>query len=80
MRDLASSNDSLTDKVGWVNVNPKTLQSKAYENVFALGDCESLVNEKFSSYGKLRLKCGFLRLKLTKCQDSSSDFKSIQSG
>lgn len=37
---------SLTDQGGWVDVDPYTLQHKAYPNVFGLGDCANLPTSK----------------------------------
>ncbi|WP_010498475.1 NAD(P)/FAD-dependent oxidoreductase [Paenibacillus elgii] len=36
----------LADKGGWVDVDPSTLQHKAYPNVFGLGDCSNLPTSK----------------------------------
>lgn len=36
----------LADKGGWVDVDPSTLQHKAYSNVFGLGDCANLPTSK----------------------------------
>lgn len=36
----------LADKGGWVDVDPSTLQHKAFPNVFALGDCANLPTSK----------------------------------
>ncbi|KAI6187420.1 Sulfide:quinone oxidoreductase, mitochondrial [Aphelenchoides besseyi] len=41
LRNLAATGDPLTDEKGWVDVSHKTLQSKTYPNIFALGDCIS---------------------------------------
>lgn len=36
----------LADEVGWVDVDPYTLQHKTYENVFGAGDCTNLPTSK----------------------------------
>ncbi|KAI6176049.1 Sulfide:quinone oxidoreductase, mitochondrial [Aphelenchoides bicaudatus] len=46
LRQLADSGDPLTDSKGWVDVSPVTLQSKAYKNVFGIGDCVNSPNAK----------------------------------
>lgn len=39
-------NSPLADEVGWVDVDPYTLQHKTYENVFGAGDCTNLPTSK----------------------------------
>jgi len=46
LRKAAASEDKLVDANGWVDVDPKTLQSRAYKNVFAIGDCTNTPNAK----------------------------------
>lgn len=46
LRNAVKNGDNFTDQVGWVNVEEKTLQSKVYNNVFAIGDCASTTNKK----------------------------------
>ncbi|KAL3123195.1 hypothetical protein niasHT_010365 [Heterodera trifolii] len=41
-----SNGTQLTDPEGWVNVDPGTLQSPAFQNVFAIGDCANTPNSK----------------------------------
>lgn len=46
LRKMAASGDPLTDAVGWVKVNEKSLRSTVYDNVFAFGDCAGTTNKK----------------------------------
>ncbi|CAD5216257.1 unnamed protein product [Bursaphelenchus xylophilus] len=46
LRDAAASGNPLTDAVGWVKVNEKSLQSTEFKNVFAFGDCAGTTNKK----------------------------------
>ncbi|TMS35560.1 hypothetical protein L596_002938 [Steinernema carpocapsae] len=41
-----ASSTGLTDVNGWVNVDPLSLRSVAYENVFGIGDCLNTPNAK----------------------------------
>ncbi|CAI8018762.1 Sulfide:quinone oxidoreductase, mitochondrial [Geodia barretti] len=36
----------ISDQLGWVDVDPKTLQHKKYANIFSLGDCSSVPTSK----------------------------------
>ncbi|KAI6178867.1 Sulfide:quinone oxidoreductase, mitochondrial [Aphelenchoides besseyi] len=49
LRNAAKNGNPLTDNVGWVKVNEKSLQSTEFENVFALGDCANTTNKKDGS-------------------------------
>ena len=45
-RPFLANNKSLVDANGYVDVDPKTLRSKRYKNVWALGDCSNLPTPK----------------------------------
>jgi len=47
LRECASNkSNGLTDESGWVKVDPLTLRSQAFSNVFAIGDCTNTPNSK----------------------------------
>ena len=46
LRKAAAKKDKLVDANGWVDVDPLSLQNKAYKNVFAIGDCANTPNAK----------------------------------
>uniref|UniRef100_A0A183BLZ5 Pyr_redox_2 domain-containing protein n=1 Tax=Globodera pallida TaxID=36090 RepID=A0A183BLZ5_GLOPA len=46
----------LTDPQGWVKVDPRTLQSPAFPNVFAIGDCANTPNAKTAAAVSSQLK------------------------
>ncbi|KAK6009711.1 hypothetical protein OSTOST_25339, partial [Ostertagia ostertagi] len=46
----------LTDEKGWVDVDPKTLRSKHFPNVFAAGDCMNTGNAKTAAAVSSHLK------------------------
>ena len=48
----------LADAAGWVDVDPATLQSGKYENVFSLGDASSLPSSKVSFLDVRLRSCG----------------------
>ncbi|CAD5212068.1 unnamed protein product [Bursaphelenchus okinawaensis] len=46
LREAAASGNPLTDAVGYVKVNERSLQSTEFGNVFAFGDCAGTTNKK----------------------------------
>lgn len=46
LRNTAKNNDGLTDKIGFVDVDKNTLQSKQYKNIFGIGDCTNFPSPK----------------------------------
>lgn len=44
--EILKNNKILTNEVGFLDVNPSTLQHKKFENIFGLGDCTSTPNSK----------------------------------
>ena len=36
----------ITNEVGYLNVNPQTLQHNKFDNIYGLGDCTSSPNSK----------------------------------
>ena len=46
----------LTDSFGFVDVDPKTLQSKAFSDVFGVGDCANSPNCKSAASVSSHLK------------------------
>ncbi|GMT14772.1 hypothetical protein PFISCL1PPCAC_6069, partial [Pristionchus fissidentatus] len=50
------SSPSLTDSNGWVDVNPLTLQSRNFSNIFSLGDCTNSPNAKTAAAISSQLK------------------------
>jgi len=72
LRDLSASNDPLTDKIGWVDVDSKTLQSKAYQNIFALGDCTNSPNAKTAAAISSQFKV--VKKNLTNVMNGKNDF------
>jgi sulfide:quinone oxidoreductase len=52
----AKSKDELVDNDGWVAVNPKTLQSKAYSNVFGIGDANNAPTAKTAAAASVQFR------------------------
>lgn len=46
----------LADAAGYVDVDPKTLQSKAFPNIFGVGDCANSPNAKTAAAVSSHLK------------------------
>uniref|UniRef100_A0A0K0FFK1 Sulfide:quinone oxidoreductase, mitochondrial n=1 Tax=Strongyloides venezuelensis TaxID=75913 RepID=A0A0K0FFK1_STRVS len=56
MLKSAQSNEGLVDGNGWVDVDMYTLQSKKYQNVFAIGDATNTPNAKTAAAISSQLK------------------------
>lgn len=57
LRKQAQQKDNnLTDAQGFVKVDPKTLQSTTYKNIFAIGDCANTPNAKTAAAVSSQLK------------------------
>uniref|UniRef100_A0A915NJJ8 Sulfide:quinone oxidoreductase, mitochondrial n=1 Tax=Meloidogyne floridensis TaxID=298350 RepID=A0A915NJJ8_9BILA len=54
--------NNLTDAQGFVKVDPKTLQSPTYKNIFAIGDCANTPNAKTAAAVSSQLKALFPNL------------------
>lgn len=44
--DVLKRNPSLTNEVGFLSVDPKTLRHTKYSNIYGIGDCISAPNSK----------------------------------
>jgi NADH dehydrogenase FAD-containing subunit len=67
LRKAFKNGDNFTDANGWVTVEEKSLQSKIYKNVFAVGDCANTTNKKTAavSFG---LTCAQLTYQILGCR------------
>uniref|UniRef100_A0A0N5BXJ2 Sulfide:quinone oxidoreductase, mitochondrial n=1 Tax=Strongyloides papillosus TaxID=174720 RepID=A0A0N5BXJ2_STREA len=68
--NTAKNNDGLTDKVGFVDVDKNTLQSKKYSNIFGIGDCTNFPSPKTAAAVSAHFKA--IKYNLQRVMDGGS--------
>ena len=76
--DVLRKCESLVDDLGFVDVDPQTLQHKRYKNVFAIGDCSNVPTGKTAA--AVASELGVLRKNLKAVMDGKSALEAKYDG